>query len=160
GILSARNSSRLRSVLERRAAPVLEGRRAFVGEALRAPGLGPGEVVFNAAMTRYQEGVADPSYAGQRVWMTHPLQRNDGVTAGTAESARPWARAYIARWACETPSHHAATAPLDAYLAANGIPGIQGIDTRALTRHLRTHGALRAVLSTEDEAPSPARLEE
>ena len=160
GLPSARNSSRSRSLPDRRAALVLEDGRAFVGKALGAPVLGLGEVVFNTAMTGYQEVLTDPSYAGQMVCMTYPLQGNYGVTPGTAESDRPWARAFIARWACETPSHHAATAPLDAYLAANGIPGIQGIDTRALTRHLRTHGALRAVLSPEDEAPSAARLEE
>jgi carbamoyl-phosphate synthase large subunit len=147
-------------VPDRRAALVLEDGRTFVGQALGAPVVGQGEVVFNTAMTGYQEVLTDPSYAGQMVCMTYPLQGNYGVTDGTAESARPWARAFIARWACETPSHRAATAPLDAYLAANEIPGIQGIDTRALTRHLRTHGALRAVLSPEDRWPSSTRLEE
>jgi carbamoyl-phosphate synthase large subunit len=160
GLLSAGNSSEPRSVPDRRAALVLEDGRAFVGKALGAAVLGQGEVVFNTAMTGYQEVLTDPSYAGQMVCMTYPLQGNYGVAAGSAESARPWARAFIARWACEAPSHNAATATLDTYLAANGIPGVQGIDTRALTRHLRTHGALRAVLSPEYEAPSAARLEE
>ncbi|HEY7202402.1 MAG TPA: carbamoyl-phosphate synthase large subunit, partial [Candidatus Dormibacteraeota bacterium] len=142
------------------AALVLEDGRAFVGRALGAHVLGRGEVVFNTAMTGYQEVLTDPSYAGQMLCMTYPLQGNYGTRRADHESERPWARGFIARWACERPSHHSSDAGLDAFLAANGVPGISGVDTRALTRHLRTNGTLRAVLSHEQERPGEARLEE
>src|SRR2546421_9196882 len=144
----------------RHAALVLEDGRAFVGRALGAPVLGQGEVVFNTAMTGYQEVLTDPSYAGQMLCMTFPLQGNYGTRAADAESERPWARAFIVRWACERPSHHSSSGSLHAYLVEHGVPGISEIDTRALTRHLRTRGTLRAVLSHEAQQPTPARLEE
>jgi len=122
--------------------------------------IGEGEVVFNTAMTGYQEVLTDPSYAGQMVCMTYPLQGNYGVRDADAESARPWARALVVRWACPVPSHHSSEASLDDYLRRWDVPAIADIDTRALTRHLRTHGALRAVLVHEESAPSRARLEE
>jgi carbamoyl-phosphate synthase large subunit len=131
-----------------------------VGRALGADVLGQGEVVFNTAMTGYQEVLTDPSYAGQMLCMTSPLQGNYGTREADQESPRPWARAFIVRWASERPSHHSSTASLHAYLAQHGVPGISEIDTRALTRHLRTRGTPRAVLSHESERPSPARLEE
>jgi carbamoyl-phosphate synthase large subunit len=139
---------------------VLEDGRAFVGEALGAEVLGEGEVVFNTAMTGYQEVLTDPSYAGQMVCMTYPLQGNYGVRDADAESSRPWARALVVRWACPVPSHHSSQASLDEYLTRWKVPAITEIDTRALTRHLRTHGALRAVLAHESKAPSQERLAE
>jgi carbamoyl-phosphate synthase large subunit len=142
------------------AALVLEDGRAFVGRALGASVLGQGEVVFNTAMSGYQEVLTDPSYAGQMLCMTYPLQGNYGTRAADAESGRPWARAFIVRWACPRPSHHSSTASLHEYLAEHGVPGISEVDTRALTRHLRRHGALRAVLSHEAAAPSRERLAE
>jgi carbamoyl-phosphate synthase large subunit len=147
-------------VRKRYAALVLEDGRAFVGEALGAEGVGEGEVVFNTAMTGYQEVLTDPSYAGQMVCMTYPLQGNYGVRDADAESSRPWARALIVRWACPVPSHHSSQASLDEYLRRWKVPAITEIDTRALTRHLRTHGALRAVLTHESKAPGQARLAE
>jgi carbamoyl-phosphate synthase large subunit len=142
------------------AALVLEDGRAFVGRALGAHVLGQGEVVFNTAMTGYQEVLTDASYAGQMLCMTYPLQGNYGTRPSDRESERSWARGFIARWACERPSHQSSEATLGAFLRAQGVPGISNVDTRALTRHLRTHGALRAVLSHEPEPPGPARLEE
>jgi len=142
------------------AALVLEDGRSFVGQALGAAVLGEGEVVFNTAMTGYQEVLTDPSYAGQMVCMTYPLQGNYGVRDADAESSRPWARALIVRWACPSPSHHSSESTLDEYLTRWGVPGIADIDTRALTRHLRTYGALRAVLSHESRRPTQKRLEE
>ena len=139
---------------------MLEDGRAFVGEALGAEVVGEGEVVFNTAMTGYQEVLTDPSYAGQMVCMTYPLQGNYGVREFDAESSRPWARALIVRWACPVPSHHSSEGSLDEYLRRWNVPAITEIDTRALTRHLRTHGALRAVLTHESESPTPARLAE
>ncbi|HWO92018.1 MAG TPA: carbamoyl-phosphate synthase domain-containing protein, partial [Methylomirabilota bacterium] len=139
---------------------MLEDGRAFAGAALGFDGLGQGEVVFNTAMTGYQEVLTDPSYAGQMVCMTYPLQGNYGVRDADAESSRPWARALIVRWACPQPSHHSSEASLDEYLKRWRVPAITDIDTRALTRHIRTHGALRAVLVQERTAPSQARLAE
>ncbi len=139
---------------------VLEDGRSFVGLALGADVFGQGEVVFNTAMTGYQEVLTDPSYAGQMICMTYPLQGNYGVRDADAESSRPWVRAFITRWACPEPSHHSSEASLDEYLKRWGVPGITDIDTRALTRHLRTHGALRAVLSHESRRPGASRLEE
>ncbi len=145
---------------KRHAALVLEDGRAFAGGALGADRRGEGEVVFNTAMTGYQEVLTDPSYAGQMLCMTYPLQGNYGLREADGESPRAWARAFIVRWACERPSSHSSEWSLDGYLREQGIPGIAGIDTRALTRHLRTHGTLRAVVSHEAEPPTRARLEE
>src|SRR5213593_4013575 len=111
-------------------------------------------------MTGYQEVLTDPSYAGQMVCMTYPLQGNYGVRDADAESARPWARALIVRWACPAPSHHSSEASLDEYLRRWNVPAIAEIDTRALTRHIRTHGALRAVLVHEPGPILAARLAE
>ncbi len=145
---------------KRHAALVLEDGRAFVGAALGADVLGEGEVVFNTAMTGYQEVLTDPSYAGQMVCMTYPLQGNYGVREADAESARAWARALVVRWACPAPSHHSSEASLDEYLSRWRVPAISDIDTRALTRHIRTHGALRAVLAHEEAVPGRRRLDE
>jgi len=145
---------------KRHAALVLEDGRAFVGAALGADVVGEGEVVFNTAMTGYQEVLTDPSYAGQMVCMTYPLQGNYGVREADAESARPWARALVVRWVCPEPSHHSSEASLDEYLRRWTVPAIADIDTRALTRHIRTHGALRAVLTHEDALPDRSRLED
>jgi carbamoyl-phosphate synthase large subunit len=109
-------------------------------------------------MTGYQEVLTDPSYAGQMVCMTYPLQGNYGVREADAESARPWARALVVRWACPVPSHHSSEGSLHEYLQRWRVPAITDIDTRALTRHIRTHGALRAVLTHEDAVPDAARL--
>jgi len=137
---------------------VLEDGRSFVGRALGAGRMGEGEVVFNTAMTGYQEVLTDPSYAGQMLCMTYPLQGNYGTRPADAESERSWARGFIARRACERPSHHSAEASLDEFLRAQDVPGIAEVDTRALTRHLRSRGALRAVLSPEWAPPSAERL--
>ena len=136
--------------MARHAVLVLEDGRSFAGEALGADAVGRGEVVFNTAMWGYQEVLTDPSYNGQMLCMTYPLQGNYGLNPGFAESHRPWARGMIVRWAAPSPSNHAARQALDEYLQEHGVPGITGIDTRALTRHLRRHGALRAVLAHGD----------
>ena len=109
------------------AALVLEDGRAFAGEAIGADVLGEGEVVFNTAMTGYQEVLTDPSYSGQMLCMTYPLQGNYGARPADAESTRPWARGFIVRWHCPRPSHHSSAMSLDHYLAANGVlvePGL------------------------------------
>jgi carbamoyl-phosphate synthase large subunit len=136
----------------------LEDGRSFVGRALGARGVGQGEVVFNTAMTGYQEMLTDPSYAGQLLCATYPQQGNYGTRSADAESRRAWVRGFVACSASRRPSHHSSTASLDAFLRAQGVPGITDIDTRALTCHLRSSGALRAVLCHEPQAPSATRL--
>ena len=138
----------------------LENGLWYDGDAAGAAGEAGGEVVFNTSMTGYQEVLTDPSYAGQMLCMTYPLQGNYGLREADAESSRPWARAMIVRWACPKPSHHSSEASLDEYLRHWRVPAITEIDTRALTRHLRTHGTQRAVLTHEAEPPSPSRLAE
>ncbi|MBO0686973.1 MAG: carbamoyl phosphate synthase small subunit, partial [Candidatus Dormibacteraeota bacterium] len=107
----------------RHAALVLEDGRSFLGRALGADVLGQGEVVFNTAMTGYQEVLTDASYAGQMLCMTYPLQGNYGTRPADSEGPRAWARGFIARWACERPSHHSAAASLHRFLREQGVPG-------------------------------------
>jgi carbamoyl-phosphate synthase small subunit len=119
-----------------------------------------GEVVFATGMTGYQEICTDPSYRGQMVVLTYPLIGNYGVTLADVESRRPWLSALIVREASDDYSNWRASASIDDYLAANGIPGVCELDTRALTRHLREHGTLRGVLRVyqADETPDIAAL--
>jgi len=124
--------------------------RVFRGEALGAIGEGQGEVVFNTSMTGYQEILTDPSYRGQMVCMTYPLIGNYGVNPEDVESRRPWVNGFIVKEACPFPTSWRARVPLDDYLREHGIVGIQGIDTRALTRHLRNQGAQEGIISTEE----------
>ena len=136
-----------------RALLALADGRVFDGEGFGARGEVVGEVVFNTAMTGYQEVLTDPSYKGQLVCMTAPHIGNTGVNAEDVESRRPWVEGFIVREASPIASSWRATETLDAYLAAHAIVGIQGIDTRALTRHIRDHGAQDGVISTEDLDP-------
>lgn len=105
-----------------------------------------GEVVFVTAMTGYQEICTDPSYRGQMVTMTYPLIGNYGIADEDVESRRPWISALIVREWCDEYSNWRGGQSIDDYLRRNGIPGIYDLDTRALTRHLRDHGSLRAVI--------------
>jgi carbamoyl-phosphate synthase small subunit len=127
---------------------VLRDGRAFRGEALGALGETSGEVIFNTAMTGYQEILTDPSYRGQIVAMTYPLIGNYGINEEDIESARPWVNGFIVREATRAPSSFRATLPLGEYLERHGIVAIQGIDTRALTRHLRDAGAQDGIISS------------
>jgi carbamoyl-phosphate synthase small subunit len=122
--------------------------RVFRGEGCGAPGEAQGEVVFNTSMTGYQEILTDPSYRGQLVCMTYPLIGNYGLNAEDVESHRPWVNGFIVKEACRLPSSWRGRLTLDEYLRRHGIVGIQGIDTRALTRHLRDHGAQEGIVST------------
>jgi len=122
----------------------------FTGTAFGADGEVHGEVVFNTSMTGYQEILTDPSYCGQIVTMTYPQIGNYGIVPEDMESAGIALQAFIVRELCETPSNYRSTQTLDEYLKAAGIVGLQGIDTRALVRKIRTHGAMTGVLSTED----------
>ena len=129
---------------------VLEDGRVFEGEAFGASGTRVGEVCFNTSMTGYQEVLTDPSYYGQIVAMTYPLIGNYGVNDADDESARAQVTGFVIEELAELPSSWRAQASLPEYLARQGIIGIQGIDTRALTRHLRERGAMKGCLTTED----------
>ncbi len=129
---------------------VLEDGRSFRGTAFGSEGEAFGEMVFNTSMTGYQEILTDPSYAGQIVCMTYPLIGNYGVNASDVESRRPWAEGFVVKEASRIASNWRSTESLQSYLARNNIVGIEGIDTRALVRHIRDKGAMRAVISTTD----------
>ena len=120
-----------------RAYLVLEDGTIFDGESFGAPVPATGEVVFNTSMTGYQEALTDPSYAGQLLVMTYPIQGNYGVNGRDDESKRIQVSAFVVREHCEAPSERLMTATLDEYLLERGVPGISGVDTRALTRRLR-----------------------
>ncbi len=127
----------------------LEDGRTFCGRAFGHSGTTAGEVCFNTSMTGYQEIITDPSYRGQIVTMTYPLQGNYGINAADAESASPHVRGFVIGELCEIPSSWRSEQSLSEYFAEHQIIGIEDIDTRALTKHLRSQGAMRAVISTE-----------
>ncbi len=131
----------------------LESGLVLRGEAFGAPGESSGEVVFNTAMTGYQEIITDPSYRGQMVCMTYPLIGNYGINDEDVESRKVFLSGFIVKELSRVVSNWRASKSLGQYLEEQGVTGIQGIDTRALTVHLRERGAMRAVLSTEDLNP-------
>lgn len=128
---------------------VLEDGSIYRGWSFGAKGTAMGEVVFNTGMTGYQEVLTDPSYCGQMVTFTYPELGNTGVNAEDEESVRPYVRGAIAKNVCDHPSNWRSTQSLGDYLEGHGIPGIHGIDTRALTRKLRSAGAMNGVISSE-----------
>jgi carbamoyl-phosphate synthase small subunit len=131
---------------------VLEDGRTFHGESYGAPGETFGEAVFATGMTGYQETLTDPSYHRQVVVQTAPHIGNTGVNGDDAESRRIWVAGYVVRDPSPRPSSWRATASLDDELRREGVVGISGIDTRALTRHLRERGAMRCGISTVSAA--------
>lgn len=122
----------------------------FEGESYGAPGETSGEVVFNTSMTGYQEILTDPSYRGQIVLMTYPLIGNTGVNDEDVESRRLFLGGFIVREGCDRPSNWRTNRTLEEYLKESGIVGIQGIDTRAVTRRIRDRGAMEGIISTVD----------
>ncbi len=141
-----------------RAILALEDGRVFRGEGFGAKGTAVGEICFNTSMTGYQEVITDPSYRGQIVAMTAPQIGNYGTNAVDGESETPHVRAFVVEELSAIPSNWRSEVSLHDFLARHGVPGVEGIDTRALTRHLRTRGALRACVTTElDEAGAVAR---
>src|SRR5437773_8096463 len=128
----------------------LEDGRTFRGRSFGARTEACGEMVFNTSMTGYQEVLTDPSYAGQIVCMTYPLIGNYGVNSQDEESSRPWVEGFAVREASRVASNWRAEESLDAYLKRWNIVAIDHIDTRALVRHIRDKGAMRACLSTID----------
>lgn len=125
----------------------------FEGVSFGAAGETAGEVVFNTSMAGYQEILTDPSYKGQIVTMTYPHIGNYGVNEEDVESSRPHLSGFIVKELSRFPSNWRSQKSLDIYLGENGIVGIQGIDTRALTRRLRDYGSQEGVLSTTDLDP-------
>ena len=128
---------------------VLADGTVYRGWSFGAPGTTIGEVVFNTGMTGYQEVLTDPSYCGQIVTFTYPELGNTGVNPEDEESARPQVRGAIARNITHRPSNWRSTQSLPDYLKQHNIPGIYGIDTRALTRKIRSTGAMNGAISTE-----------
>ncbi len=148
---------------------VLADGTAYRGWSFGAAGTTIGEVVFNTGMTGYQEVLTDPSYRGQIITFTYPELGNTGVNPEDEESDRPHVRGVVARNICARPSNWRSTESLPDYLKRHGIPGIYGIDTRALTRKIRSVGTMNGAISTEildpgdlllkvQEAPSMAGL--
>src|SRR5580700_7604559 len=133
-----------------RAILVLEDGTVFEGESLGAPGRTYGEVVFNTGMTGYQEILTDPSYAGQIVTLTYPLAGNYGINLDDFESRRVQVDGFVVREAAEAPSNWRSERSLHAFLKDRRIVGIQGVDTRALTRALRVRGVMMGAISTEE----------
>jgi carbamoyl-phosphate synthase small subunit len=142
-------------VTVREAQLVLADGTVFEGEALGAEptgGVATGEVVFNTVLSGYQEVLSDPSYAGQIVTFTYPHIGNYGVNAADEESRRPFCRGVVVRELARRRSNWRATEDLDAWLVRHGVPGIGGVDTRRLTRHIRDAGAMPGAFGTADEA--------
>jgi carbamoyl-phosphate synthase small subunit len=134
---------------------VLDDGSVYQGYCFGAEGRASGEVVFNTSMTGYQEMLTDPSYAGQIVVPAYPLIGNYGVNADDFESAKIQLAGFVVREDCLKPSHWHATGTLDEFLRAGGIPGLGGVDTRALVRRLRSVGVMMGTI-TSDEDPGQA----
>ena len=131
----------------------LEDGTLFKGRSFTGPCEAVGEVVFNTSMSGYQEILTDPSYSGQMVTMTYPLIGSYGINDQDIESEKIQVKAFIVKEYQEFPSNWRSQGSLADYLMSNGIPGLEGIDTRALTRHIRLSGAMRASLSSQDLDP-------
>lgn len=132
------------------AALALEDGAVFYGTACGAAGEAFGEICFNTSLEGYLEVITDPSYAGQIITMTYPQIGNYGVNAEDAQSAKPVLRGLVVRDMCTTPSNWRSTVSLPDFLTQHHVVAIEGVDTRALVRHVRDHGAQRAVISTVD----------
>lgn len=135
---------------QRKAKIAFEDGRVFNGYAFGAFGEKDGEVVFNTSLAGYQEILTDPSYKGQIVTMTYPLIGNYGVNPEDVESSKPFVEGFVIKELSRIASNWRSKDTLDGYLKKNGIIGIEGVDTRAITKHIRLQGAMKAVLSTED----------
>lgn len=132
-----------------RAMLALEDGTVFDGKAFGAFGQQWGEVVFNTGMTGYQEVLTDPSYCGQIVVMTYPLIGNYGIMNEDYESQRSYVRGFVVREECRQPSNWRLSDTIDGFLKKEGVIGLSGVDTRSLTRRLRSYGAMRGVISTD-----------
>ncbi|MFZ5597938.1 MAG: glutamine-hydrolyzing carbamoyl-phosphate synthase small subunit [Bacillota bacterium] len=132
----------------------LEDGTFFMGKAFGSKVECWGEVVFNTGMTGYQEILTDPSYCGQIVVMTYPLIGNYGINREDFESRKSYVRGFVVKEECDHPSNWRASYRVSDFLFRQGVPGISGIDTRALTRHLRSFGTMRGVISSDGTDPA------
>jgi carbamoyl-phosphate synthase small subunit len=135
--------------MSKKAILVLADGSVYTGHSFGGEADAYGEVVFNTSMTGYQEMLTDPSYAGQIVIPTYPLIGNYGINSEDAESSRIQVRGFVVREACPDPSHFLNAGTVHEYLVKNQIPGIYGVDTRAITRKLRAHGVMMGYITTE-----------
>lgn len=138
---------------KKKAILALEDGTIFTGWSFGAEGERCGEVVFNTSMTGYQEVLTDPSYKGQIVTMTYPLIGNYGVNDEDFESIHPWVEGFIVKENCPFPSNWRSQGNLGSFLKKYGIIGLEGVDTRAITKHIRSSGAMRGIISTVDLNP-------
>lgn len=141
-----------------RAALALADGSIYEGVGFGAGGEARGEVVFNTGLAGYPESLTDPSYHGQILCQTYPLIGNYGVSPSWFESDRPWVAGYVVSELCRNPSHAGSRKSLDDWLRENGVPGIAGLDTRALTKKLRVHGVMPGVLAVSDKPINLRRL--
>jgi carbamoyl-phosphate synthase small subunit len=137
----------------------LEDGTIFTGKSFGVEGEVIGEIVFNTGMTGYQEVLTDPSYCGQIVTMTYPLIGNYGVNLEDIESSRPQVKGFIVRELCKTPSNWRSIETLNDYLKRHNIIGIEGIDTRALTKILRSKGTMNGIVTTNESFDFESSLE-
>jgi carbamoyl-phosphate synthase small subunit len=131
---------------------ILEDGTSYEGLNVGAAGTASGEVVFNTSMTGYEEILTDPSYAGQLVALTYPLIGNYGINDEDVESIRPQVAGFIVKEMCDAPSNYRSTSDGDAYLKANNLVGIQGVDVRALVKKIRDSGVMMGLITTEHDA--------
>ncbi|MEP6871546.1 MAG: glutamine-hydrolyzing carbamoyl-phosphate synthase small subunit [Anaerolineaceae bacterium] len=131
---------------------VLADGSLFEGRSIGARGHADGEVVFNTSMTGYQEMLTDPSYAGQLLTLTYPIIGNYGIDTAVEESSRIQPTGLVVREAAVNPSHPLSTGTLSMYLKARGVVGIEGVDTRAITRRIRQHGVMPGTITTDERA--------
>ena len=137
---------------------VLEDGSSFQGTSFGANGEGHGEVVFNTSMTGYQEILTDPSYAGQIVMLTYPLIGNYGINPETVESKKIQVGGLVVREDCDIPSHWNSQSTVAQFLASQGISGISGVDTRAITRRLRSSGVMMGIITKDDPQSALKKL--
>ncbi|MCH8087304.1 MAG: glutamine-hydrolyzing carbamoyl-phosphate synthase small subunit, partial [Chloroflexi bacterium] len=139
---------------------VLEDGSCYEGYAFGAQASSYGEVVFNTSMTGYQEVLTDPSYAGQIVVLTYPMVGNYGISPENIESSKIQVRGLVVREECDAPSHWSSQGTLAGFLASQGIAGLAGVDTRAITRRLRTKGVMMGTITTDEPAAGQALLKD
>ena len=132
---------------KKKAVLVLSDGSVFHGEGFGAVGTRAGELVFNTSMTGYQEALTDPSYAGQILTLAYPLIGNYGIDNTSFESSNVWVEGFVVKEACFSPSHRNSAKGIDEFLSEHGIPGISGLDTRAVVRRIRSFGVLPACIS-------------
>lgn len=143
--------------MEMKATLTLEDGFTLTGEAVNGPFETGGEAIFTTAMTGYQEVLTDPSYKGQLVCMTWPLVGNYGINHEDMESGAIHAQALLVKECCKNPSNWRSEMSLPEFLRMHSTPCVEGLDTRALTRHLRINGSMRGIISTQDHDPASLR---